>query len=121
LPPDGEALHIFENEEPRAQFADKPYELAREPVPRVIERPLANHAKSLARRPSNNNGDIRIAYWGMRTNVIAIYIRNATADDRTLRKVELVSCAVDWVVFNGGKHREPGLLEAEAQAACARE
>ncbi|HWO34054.1 MAG TPA: hypothetical protein VNO32_35095, partial [Candidatus Acidoferrum sp.] len=71
------------------------------------------------RSTADDNRDLRLTNRGMGADVLSINIGHTSANCRAIRKVELVGCAMNRIVFDRSPNFESGLLKPEAQAACA--
>lgn len=109
---DGEPSHVLEYEIRRLQLDYEAHEMMDQGISRIVQRPLADHAKALAGRAAENDIHGLIGYAGMVANVLAVNVGHAAADSRAFGKIKLVGRAMDGVVFDGGGNVESGLLEA---------
>ncbi|HXM41072.1 MAG TPA: hypothetical protein VN924_07455, partial [Bryobacteraceae bacterium] len=114
-------LYVLEYEVRRLQLDHQANEVFNERVPGVVERAFADHAEALAWSSSEKNVHRMVADAGMVPDVFAIDLGYTAADGRAAREIKLMCRAVNRVVFDGCRHVESGLFEAEAHPARPRE
>ena len=90
-------------------------------IPRVVERPIANHAESLARSAPENYIHGLFADAGVLSDIAGVDFGHASANGSTRGKIELVGRTMDRVVFDSRRYVESSLLEAKAHPARSRE
>ena len=118
---DGQSADVLEYEVRRLQLDHEAHEVVNERVARVVERGFADHAEALARRTAEQHVYRAVADAGMVADVLAVDVGDAATDGRAFGEVKLMRSAVDGVVFDGCRHVESGLLEAETHPARSRE
>lgn len=82
-------------------------------VPRIVEGAFADHAEALTGRATKKDVHWTVADAGVVADVLGVDLGDATADGRAIGEIKLVSRTMDRVVFDGCRHVETGLLEAE--------
>jgi hypothetical protein len=119
--PNGQPFDVLKDKISGPKFADEAYEMGDEFVTRIIECSVTDETEALTWCASNDCGDVRLTNSGLRSDVVTVDVHYASADGRAIGKVELMGCAVDGIVLDGGTNLESRLLEAEAQAPSTSE
>jgi hypothetical protein len=115
----GEPLNVFEHKILRLKIANQPQKVEDQSISGIFHTSLPDETETLTWGTTENHIDFGAAYRGIVPDVIAVNIRNATANGRTSGKVVSVSAAMDRIVFNGSAHVESGPFESQAQAPGA--
>jgi hypothetical protein len=82
------------------------------PVSRILEGPVPDHRKPLARRASEHDRHpLVVLQAGGPADILGRKANYASGQDCAAREVVLVNRGVDWIDVDGGTHVKTGLLE----------
>lgn len=112
-----ETFYILENEGCSIEFCYDANELEYEAVSRIFDDPLANERKTLARWTAKDTIYSSFTDTGRATYLFGTQTLHRPGNNRRVRKIELVNCAMYWIDLNRGGHIETGLLESEAHSS----
>src|ERR1700689_3466807 len=97
---DREAADVLEYKIRCLQLQYEANKMMYQRIPRVVERPIANYAESMARRAPENYIHGLFADAGVLSDIAGVDFGHASANGSTRGKIELVGRTMDRVVFD---------------------
>jgi hypothetical protein len=107
-----QTFDIFEDKVRGPEFGHNPDKLANKAVPGIVQRPMADQGKPLARCATKNDVDATASDACTPPDLVPSETHNRLRQDGATRKIICVDGAMDGIDFNSGDNIEASLFEA---------